>query len=129
VTLYSIRQPFGGDALTAFLAAAEETARAKLDCYRNTFPRQIGQSAEISTVNAAGRFEPKQGKDSPLRLIAIPSPAGIVPQLVLHVKQLLLHLELRSAVPYACTGETARVNLFVARIASPEQYHQRCGRT
>src|ERR1019366_6946478 len=75
------------------------------------------------------RSERKQANNFPRRLIAIPSPAGLVPQPVLHAKQLLRHLELMCAVPWGCTGETARANLIVARIARPDQYHQMCGRT
>src|ERR1039458_4934009 len=75
------------------------------------------------------RSERKQDNNFPRRLIAIPSPAGLVPQPVLHAKQLLRHLELMCAVPWGCTGETARANLIVARIARPDQYHQMCGRT
>jgi hypothetical protein len=43
--------------------------------------------------------ERKQDNNPPRRLIAIPSPAGLTPQLALRAKQLLRHLELMCAVP------------------------------
>ena len=60
---------------------------------------QPNKGANALAEVGEGRAQMKENNDLHHRLIAIPSPAEIVPRLALHAKQLPRHLELMCAVP------------------------------